>query len=105
LDLQGKLNPGVPIEPLILRANAGDCITLTLNNRLPATAPDLPVFNTLPMIVERFNANQVRPSSHVGLHPQMLTMDVIGNDGANVGFNKVQTAPPGGSKTYRWYAG
>jgi manganese oxidase len=105
LDLQGKLNPGVPIEPLILRANAGDCITLTLNNRLPATAPDLPGFNTLPMIVERFNANQVRPSSHVGLHPQMLTMDVIGNDGANVGFNKVQTAPPGGSKTYRWYAG
>ena len=72
--------------------------------QLPATAPDLPGFNTLPMIVERFNANQVRPSSHVGLHPQMLTMDVIGNDGANVGFNKVQTAP-GGSKTYRWYAG
>jgi manganese oxidase len=105
LDLQGTLKLGVPIEPLILRANAGDCITLTLNNRLPATAPDLPGFNTLPMIVERFNANQVRPSSHVGLHPQLLTMDVIGNDGANVGFNKVQTAPPGGSKTYRWYAG
>ena len=105
LDLQGRLKPGVPIEPLILRANAGDCITLTLNNSLPATAPDLPGFNTLPMIVERFNANQVRPSSHVGLHPQMLTMDVIGNDGANVGFNKVQTAPPGGLKTYRWYAG
>jgi len=105
LDLQGRLKPGVPIEPLILRANAGDCITLTLNNSLPATAPDLAGFNTLPMIVERFNANQVRPSSHVGLHPQMLTMDVIGNDGANVGFNKVQTAPPGGSKTYRWYAG
>ena len=57
------------------------------------------------MIVERFNANQVRPSSLVGLHPQMLAFDVIANDGANVGFNKVQTAPPGGSVTYRWYAG
>ena len=50
------------------------------------------------MIVERFNANQVRPSSHVGLHPQMLTMDVIGNDGANVGFNKVQLRPPAARK-------
>jgi hypothetical protein len=105
LDAQGKLKPGVPVEPLILRANAGDCITMTLNNRLPATAPDVPGFNTLPMIVERFNANQVRPSSLVGLHPQMLAFDVIKNDGANVGFNKVQTAPPGGSVTYKWYAG
>jgi manganese oxidase len=105
LDAQGRLMPGVPIEPLILRANAGDCITLTLNNRLPATAPDLAGFNTLPMIVEQFNANQVRPSSLVGLHPQMLTFDTIANDGANVGFNRVQTAAPGGSVTYRWYAG
>jgi hypothetical protein len=105
LDAQGKLKANVPIEPLILRANAGDCITLTLNNKLPATAPDLDGFNTLPMIVERFNANQVKPSSQVGLHPQMLAFDVIANDGANVGFNKVQTAAPGGVVTYRWYAG
>jgi hypothetical protein len=105
LDSLNKLKAGVPVEPLTLRANAGDCITLTLNNRLPATAPDLPGFNTLPMIVERFNANQVRPSSLVGLHPQLLAFDVIKNDGANVGFNSVQTAAPGGSVTYRWYAG
>jgi len=28
------LKPGVPVEPLILRANAGDCIDVTLRNRL-----------------------------------------------------------------------
>jgi len=28
------LKPGVPVEPLILRANAGDCIDVTLSNRL-----------------------------------------------------------------------
>lgn len=28
------LLPGVPVEPLILRANAGDCIDVTLRNRL-----------------------------------------------------------------------
>jgi hypothetical protein len=105
LDSQNRLKPNIPIEPLILRANAGDCITLTLVNKLPATAPDLNGFNTLPMIVEHFNANQVRPSSLVGLHPQLLTFDVIRNDGANVGFNNIQTAAPGGSVTYRWYAG
>jgi hypothetical protein len=29
------LLPGVPVEPLVLRANAGDCIEVTLRNRLP----------------------------------------------------------------------
>ncbi|MHC4408602.1 MAG: hypothetical protein ACYS0F_06325, partial [Planctomycetota bacterium] len=35
------LQPGVPVEPLVLRANAGDCIEVRLNNALPAVAPDL----------------------------------------------------------------
>jgi hypothetical protein len=59
----------------------------------------------MPMLVNRFNANQVRPSSHVGLHPQLVFFDVTRSDGANVGFNKVQTAAPGHSVTYRWFAG
>jgi manganese oxidase len=105
-----KLKPSVPIEPLILRANAGDCINLTLRNRVRTPLPDLDGFNTLPMIVNHFNANQVKPSPLVGLHPQLLAYDVTRSDGANVGFNNAQlvnptTATTGTSQTYKWYAG
>jgi hypothetical protein len=105
LDANNQLLPGVPVEPLVLRANAGDCINLTLTNRLPEQPPDLDGFNTMPMIVNRFNANQIKPSGHVGLHPQLVFFDVTRSDGTNVGFNKVQTAAPGHSVTYQWYAG
>jgi manganese oxidase len=112
----GKLKAGVPVEPLVLRANAGDCIEVTLFNKLPNDVPDLPGWNTLPMIVEGFNANQVKPSNQVGLHPQLVAYDVVSSDGANVGFNVVgnpesytadgrQTAKPGESVKYKWYAG
>jgi hypothetical protein len=93
------------VEPLILRANSGDCINVTLVNKLPEKAPDLPGYNTMPMIVDYFNANQVIPSSHVGLHPQLVFFDVTKSDGMNVGNNPIQTAAPGGSVTYQWYAG
>jgi hypothetical protein len=112
----GKLKAGVPVEPLVLRANAGDCIEMTLFNTLPANLQDVPGWNTLPMIVDGFNANQVKPSNQVGLHPQLVAYDVVSSDGANVGFNVVgnpetytpdgrQTAKPGESVKYKWYAG
>src|SRR6185369_1306001 len=102
----GVAKPGVVIEPLILRASAGECINVTLKNDLPAgTQFDLDGFNTMPMIVNRFNANQVKPSADVGLHPQMVFLDVTRSDGMNVGFNPVQTASPGTSVSYQWYAG
>jgi hypothetical protein len=101
----GKLKAGVPREPLVLRAKAGDCVQVTLNNRLPVTPFDLDGFNTMPMIVEQFNANQLKPSTEVGLHPQLLFHDVTRSSGLNVGFNPVQTVKPGASATYQWYAG
>ena len=113
----GKLKTNVPVEPLVLRANAGDCIELTLQNNLPAELADLAGWNTLPMIVDGFNANQVKPSNHVGLHPQLVEYDVTSSDGANVGFNvannvdpitglpTTQTAAPGQVVKYKWYAG
>ena len=104
--ITGVIKSGVAIEPLILRANAGDCINVELTNNLPSgTQFDLDGFNTMPMIVDRFNANQVRPSAHVGLHPQMVFFDVTRSDGMNVGFNPVQTASPGQTVFYQWYAG
>ena len=101
----GKLKPGVPVQPLVLRANAGDCIKVTLENWLPAETKDLDGFSTLPMIVENFNFNQIRPSSRVGLHPQLVHYDVSRSDGNDVGTNLSQTVKPGAKTTYQWYAG
>ncbi|HEV3468317.1 MAG TPA: hypothetical protein VG148_03280 [Pyrinomonadaceae bacterium] len=105
LDLNGKLKAGVPVEPLILRASAGECVEVSLTNNLPEKLLDPAGFNTLPMIVEGFNANEVRPSSEVGLHPQGLFYDVTRSDGVNVGFNPVSTVKPGQTLKYQWYAG
>jgi hypothetical protein len=113
--LTGKLRPGVPVEPLVLRAAAGDCIQVTLRNALPRRAPDLASYTTLQGVVKRdrddpqgsttFNMNLIRPSANVGLHAQLLEYDITRGDGTNVGSNRTQTVPPGGARTYRWYAG
>jgi len=105
LNADGTLKTTVPIEPLILRAVAGECLNVTLRNRLPAAPPDSNGWNTLPMIIDQFNANDVRPSGNVGLHAQLFSYDVTRSDGMNVGKNPVQTAAPGGTATYQWYAG
>jgi len=179
-----ELIADAPVEPLVLRANAGDCVEVTLHNKLidqaadnlgnpvftceenllaPDTClagtlqplfdlqgaqdaqdqglllvqadgtpvlladivfdrvPDLAGYNTLlqmvirnrqaqaqagePFSVTTFNNNLIRPSAHVGLHPQLVEYDVTRGDGTNVGINGTQTVPPGGRTTYQWYAG
>ena len=67
--------------------------------------PDLDGFNTMPNLIHHFNANQVKPSNQVGLHPQLVAYNVVNSDGKNVGFNPNQTVGPGGVARYRWYAG
>jgi hypothetical protein len=57
-----------------------------------------------------FNNNLIRPSSYVGLHPQLVAYDANRHDGVQVGTTddfdeEFQLAPPGGTKEYRWYAG
>jgi hypothetical protein len=97
------------LEPMVLRVNAGDCINLELTNKLPVDAntpmPDYDSWNFMPMLVQNFNLNQVRASKEVSLHPQLVEYDVRTSDGANVGVNDKQTAAPGETKRYRWYAG
>jgi hypothetical protein len=121
-----RLKAGVNPEPLVLRAAAGDCVEVTLFNRLPEVAPDLAGYNTLLQMVTRdrngaagvttFNNNLIRPSSRVGLHPQLVEYDVTRHDGACVGINAcdkgrntVGPVNPNGTLdkavTYRWYAG
>ena len=118
----GKLKAGVPVEPLVLRAAAGDCINVTLENRLPEVMPDLPTYAIMQGVVKRdrnspqgsttFNNNLMRPSSHAGIHAQLLAYDITQSDGANVGVNLAQTVPPRAPgetayprRTYQFYAG
>lgn len=115
LDKQGRLRPGAPVEPLVLRAAAGECIRVTLRNRLPEVMPDLATYNPLMGVVNRdrnhpqgvstFQSNLVRPSSYIGLHPQLVGYDVTAGDGANVGVNPNAIVGPGLSKKFQWYAG
>jgi len=114
------LAANAPVEPVVLRANAGDCIETVLRNRLPAVAPDLAGWQDMMWIVKRniqagvagpemhfFNNNLIRPSSHVGLHAQLVEYDASRDDGVLVGKNSEgqQIVAPGGARTYRWYAG
>lgn len=119
----GVTNPRCPVkvpnnykfEPLVLRVNAGQCLEVTLRNRLPEKVPDLASFVTQHYVVIRdrndpqgpttFNNNLIRASSHVGFHTQLMEYDISRDDGMNVGINPVQTVAPGGSRTYRYYAG
>jgi hypothetical protein len=114
---QGRLRAGVPVEPLVLRVNAGDCVQVNLTNRLPRNrlAPDLPNYNEIRHAVKRdrlhpqgattFQNNLMRPSSNVGFHTQLMEYDMTRSDGTNVGDNPTQTAAPGGTVTHVFYAG
>ena len=103
-DLEGQGNQprtliaGRPIEPLVLRVNAGDCITVTLRNRLSAAGTtDLATLSTLQGVVKRdrfgaqgsttFQTNLIQPSLVVGLHPQLVQYDPSRADGVLVGLN------------------
>lgn len=119
----GVTNPFCPVrlpnqynfEPITFRAAAGECVEITVRNRLPDVVPDLASYVTQhytvirdrndPQGVTTFNNNLIRPSSHVGLHTQKVAYDISRDDGVNVGINPVQTIAPMSSRTYRFYAG
>ena len=93
---QFQLKAGAPVEPLVLRANAGDCIEVILRNALGYVIADADSYNLMPMVLEGFNLNQIKPPLFVGLHPQLVAMDVTRYNGINVGKNLYasQTAGP-----------
>ncbi|HUS09694.1 MAG TPA: hypothetical protein VMZ30_04435, partial [Pyrinomonadaceae bacterium] len=108
----GKLKAGVPIEPLILRANAGDCILVYLKNEIPPY-PNSDVFKERLTYAQPLNklpgVAKVPPSPRVGLHPQLLSYDAANSSGSNIGFNakggQNQTVKYNETITYKWYAG
>lgn len=94
--LCGKYEP----KSLILRANAGEWIEVTLHNLFDPAHP-----------VEYFDYPRVpldlrhRPSMRVSVNPQFLNYDPVCDSGINVGYNnREQTVGPGESKKYLWYA-
>ncbi|MGB9180569.1 MAG: hypothetical protein WCB68_15150 [Pyrinomonadaceae bacterium] len=104
-DLEGgKLKAGVPVEPLILRAAAGDCINVTLRNGISSSAQVLQQSYGLQAPFGQF---QLKPSKVVGLHPQLLSYDATTSNGINVGYNTTNqvAAISGAPVQYQWYAG
>lgn len=103
------LKPGIKVEPLVLRVAAGDVVQVTLTN---AVNPKAATFTT-PISGARngipysnpYGAINLLPSTQIGLHPQLLALDVATNNGVNIGTNPPSVAAPGASQTYRWYAG
>ena len=86
--------------PLILRANAGDWIEVTLHNLFN---PNVPIkFNEYPSVPVDFPHV---PGDRVSLSPQFLKFDPVMSSGVNVGYNPVeQTAGPGECVKYLWHA-
>lgn len=94
--LCGNYNP----KPLILRANAGDWIEVTLHNFFDPSKP-IPYYNYPRVPLDQKH----KPSMRVSLNPQFLSYDPICNSGINVGYNNwEQTVGAGESKKYLWYA-
>ena len=90
--LAGLKNP----EPLIVTVNAGEGIELTLFNYMPQVLnvpqfPEVPIQKPWPY------------SSRVSINSQGCEYDVLGSDGATIGFNPDQTIGLGESITYRWF--
>lgn len=86
------------VEPLVIRANAGDWIEVTLHNLFDENHP-----------VQYFDYPEVpldmahKPSMRVSLNVQFLHYDPICDSGINVGYNnREQTVGPGESKKYLW---
>ncbi|QQG43320.1 MAG: hypothetical protein HYW45_03935 [Candidatus Daviesbacteria bacterium] len=129
--LLDKANKPIPSDkPLFIRANEGDCINITLKNLLPTegikphvgdTHPPEDIFPKLAdgtVCNQAFGADSCgveeeekkedsnprwNTSKRVSLHPHLLKYDVVGSDGATVGYNFDQTIAPGETISYKWY--
>ncbi|MDP9192511.1 MAG: copper oxidase [Acidobacteriota bacterium] len=97
------------VEPMVLRANAGDWIHVTLVNDFTGNEPVFKTFEAASRFgltyASPYNYIQIASSPVVGLHAQLVSYDIRSSDGATIGNNPIQTAAPGKSVEYWWYAG
>ncbi len=101
---EAAIRAGRNPDPLVLRANEGDCIEVTLTNRLTTALLQHrgPADGDAPAPNESTAARTM--GLRVSMHPGLLSYDVRGSDGAAIGYNKDSTVAPGRSYTYRWFA-
>lgn len=99
-DADAARNKNYHPKPLILRANAGDWIEITLHNLFHADNP-IPYFDYPRVPLDKKH----KPSMRVSINPQFLHYDPVCDSGINVGYNnQEQTIGVGESKKYLWYA-
>jgi len=77
-----------PLVPLVLRANAGDCLTVTLKNDLPT---------------DNFTWTWGSGTTQAGLNIGEVIEDPQTSYGAAVGFDPSTEVAPGGTRTYTYY--
>ena len=79
-DADAVLTGEEPASPLVLRAVVGDCLEITLANRLPTGSPP------------------------VSLHADGLAYDPLDSGGVEAGRNPPQVVPPGSTRTSTFFA-
>ncbi|WP_433271302.1 hypothetical protein ACQPZF_12025 [Actinosynnema sp. CS-041913] len=111
-------------EPLVIRANSGDCVEVTLKNQLDpakmrphcheAIEPGQLGFKqgvlTYPACLDQPPGNEANVpgfqpfpvGARVSLRPQLVD-HAEASAGSNIGGNPDSTVAPGGQLTYRWY--
>ncbi|MBY0095885.1 multicopper oxidase domain-containing protein [Mesobacillus maritimus] len=95
--LSGKKNP----EPLVLRANVGDLVEVSLTSLLKFDLfPFKDGIHPYPPVKEQ---GFYPPSLRISLHTSLLDYDVRTSSGDTVGYNPDQTVGPGEVITYRWF--
>ena len=115
LDAQGRLKPGVPVEPLILRANAGDCIEVNLTNALDPSARVFkeklfmaPPFNGVNPINSNRSSSRRCLASLAYIPNSLATMPLGALASTSVGTGRASRTRLrrfGKTVKYQWYAG
>lgn len=81
----------IDVEPLVIRANKGDCIEVRTTNFLPETLPK--------------TAFQLETlTDNVGFHIHLVKFDVIVSDGGANGYNNISSVFYGETLVERYYA-
>ncbi len=100
-----RANPQLA-QPVVVRADVGDCVKVTLRNDLPTAYPPEPE----PTVVKPGDAPVPHgappaPPDRVGIHPDgLVQFDPRDSDGARIGGNPDTTVARGQVRTYTWYA-
>jgi hypothetical protein len=95
-----------PPEPLIIRANAGDCLKINLTNMLPdrGFVPDRPLSDAPMPEITKLNVNDFQTDNLVGVTIDMALADAK-NDGSVVGYNPDNLVHMGETGTFTYYCG